>query len=70
MPEKVKAVVKSLGLRKRGSVVYQPVMPPIVGAIAKVKELVRVEVTKDALTKEQQRELRKSPPGFTIEKRI
>ncbi|AMD20293.1 HDL451Wp [Eremothecium sinecaudum] len=70
MPKKTRSIVKSLGLGKRGSIVYQPVSEPIVGAIAKVKELVTVEVTEKALTKEEQRELRKSEPGFILEKRI
>ncbi|CAI5027933.1 CGH_1_HP_G0099230.mRNA.1.CDS.1 [Saccharomyces cerevisiae] len=37
--------------------------------LAKVKELVKVEVTEHELTPSQQRELRKSNPGFIVEKR-
>lgn len=69
-PKKTRAVVKSLGLGKRGSVVYQPASPSIAGAVARVKELVSVELSDIALTKEEQRELRKSNPGFTVEKRV
>ncbi|CAR21945.1 54S ribosomal protein L33, mitochondrial [Lachancea thermotolerans] len=70
LPKATKSVVSSLGLGKTGSVVYRQVTPSIAGSIAKVKEVVRVEVTEHALTKEQQRELRKSNPGFTVEKRV
>ncbi|AET39652.1 mitochondrial 54S ribosomal protein uL30m Ecym_4624 [Eremothecium cymbalariae DBVPG len=70
MPAKTRAVVKSLGLGKRGSVVYHSVSPTVAGAIAKVKELVNVEVTDKALSKEEQRQLRTSNPGYTVEKRL
>ncbi|CAI1656072.1 hypothetical protein SEUBUCD646_0M04240 [Saccharomyces eubayanus] len=69
MPHTTKSVVKSLGLGKRGSIVYKTVNPAIAGSLAKVKELVTVEVTEHKLTPHQQRELRKSNPGFVVEKR-
>lgn len=68
-PQKTRAMVKGLGLGKRGSVVYQPATPSIAGAVAKIKELVTVELSDKSLNKAQQRELRKSNPGFTVEKR-
>ncbi|AAS53821.1 AFR450Cp [Eremothecium gossypii ATCC 10895] len=70
LPDKVKGVVHSLGLGKRGTTVYRKVSPGSAGSIAKIKELVKVEVTEHALTKEEQRMLRKSNPGFTVEKRV
>ncbi|AQZ10432.1 MRPL33 (YMR286W) [Zygosaccharomyces parabailii] len=70
VPHTTRSVVKSLGLSKRGSVVYRQVTPQCAGSLAKCKELVSVEVTEHALTGEQQRELRKSNPGFTVEKRM
>lgn len=70
VPHSIRNVVKTLGLGKRGSIVYRRATPQIAGSLAKVKELVNVEVTQNALTKEQQRELRKSNPGFTVEKRV
>lgn len=69
VPHTTRSIVKSLGLGKTGSVVYQRVTPACAGALAKIKELVKVEVTEKKLSKMQQRELRKSNPGFTVEKR-
>ncbi|SCU86650.1 LAFA_0E02190g1_1 [Lachancea sp. 'fantastica'] len=70
LPQATKNIAASLGLGKTGSVVYRKVSPSIAGSIAKIKEVVSVEVTEQALTPEQQRELRKSNPGFTVEKRV
>ncbi|SCV01958.1 LANO_0F14400g1_1 [Lachancea nothofagi CBS 11611] len=70
LPKASKSIASSLGLGKTGSVVYRRASPTIAGSIAKIKEVVTVEVTEHALTKEQQRELRKSNPGFTVEKRV
>lgn len=67
MPKTTRSIVKSIGLGKRGSTVYQPALPSIAGSIAKIKELVSVEVTEKPLSKAEQRELRKSNPGFTVE---
>lgn len=70
LPKATKSIVKSLGLGKRGSTVYRRVTPSIAGSVTKVKELVDLEVTEKALSKEEQRELRKSNPGFVVEKRL
>ncbi|SCU97198.1 LADA_0H05028g1_1 [Lachancea dasiensis] len=70
LPKSSKSVASSLGLGKTGSVVYREASPSIAGSIAKIKEVLNVEVTEHALSKEQQRELRKSNPGFTVEKRV
>ncbi|CAI4035753.1 hypothetical protein SMKI_13G4050 [Saccharomyces mikatae IFO 1815] len=69
VPHTTKSIVKSLGLGKRGSIVYKRVNPAIAGSLAKVKELVTVKVTKHELTPSQQRVLRMSNPGFVVEKR-
>ncbi|CCE64540.1 hypothetical protein TPHA_0I00330 [Tetrapisispora phaffii CBS 4417] len=68
-PPYIKNVVKAIGLGKRGSVVYREATPAMAGTLAMVKEIVKVEVTENQLSKEQQRELRKSNPGFTVQKR-
>ena len=69
MPKATRGIVKALGFGKRGSVIYRRVTPQVTGSLLKVKELVQVEVTPHALNKQQQRELRKTDPGFTVEKR-
>lgn len=69
-PKATRAIVKTLGLGKRGSTVYRRVTPAIAGSILKVKELVDVELSETMLTKEQQRNLRKPNPGFEVEKRV
>ncbi|SCW03281.1 LAFE_0G06986g1_1 [Lachancea fermentati] len=70
LPVTTKNIISSLGLGKRGSVVYLRASPAVAGSIAKVKELVKVDITKEALSKEEQRQLRKSNPGFVVEKRV
>ncbi|KAL3228540.1 Large ribosomal subunit protein uL30m [Nakaseomyces bracarensis] len=67
-PHTTRSIVKSIGLGKRGSTVYRQVSPSMAGSLAKIKELISVEVTKSKLTKHQQRELRKTNPGFIVEK--
>ncbi|CCD24841.1 mitochondrial 54S ribosomal protein uL30m NDAI_0E00250 [Naumovozyma dairenensis CBS 421] len=69
LPKQTRTIVKTIGLGKRGSIVYRRVTPAMAGSLAKVKELIDVEITEKALNKMEQRELRKSNPGFTIEKR-
>ncbi|SCU99838.1 LAMI_0G01178g1_1 [Lachancea mirantina] len=70
LPKSLKAVISSLGLGKTGSTVYRRVTPSVAGSIAKVKQIVKVDVSEHALNKEQQRQLRKSNPGFVVEKRV
>lgn len=69
MPKATRAIVKTLGFGKRGSVIYRRVTPSITGSLLRVKELVQVEVAPRALSKQEQRDLRKTNPGFTVEKR-
>ncbi|QLG72216.1 hypothetical protein HG535_0C05700 [Zygotorulaspora mrakii] len=70
VPKSSRSIVKSLGLGKRGSVIYRRATPACAGSLVKIKELVSVEVTEKALSKEEQRNQRKSNPGFTVEKRV
>lgn len=70
VPKKTRIIIKTLGFGKRGSVIYRRVTPSITGSLLKVKELVNVELTKIKLTKTQQHRLRRSNPGFEVEKRI
>lgn len=69
-PHTTRTIVKSLGLGKRGSTVYRKVSPAMAGSLAKIKELISVDVTKHKLTRQQQRDLRKTNPGFTVEKPV
>ena len=49
--------------------VYHPVTPDIAGQIMKVKELVQVKEVEEKLSAEEQKEARKSDPGYIIESR-
>lgn len=49
--------------------VYHPVTPDVAGQIMKVKELVSVREVEQRITKIEQKELRKSDPGYIIESR-
>ncbi|KAH3675002.1 hypothetical protein WICPIJ_009388 [Wickerhamomyces pijperi] len=68
LPQAIKDTVSKLGLGKTGSVSYREVSPISAGMILKVKELVEVKVVDQALSKSQERALRKSDPGFVVEK--
>ena len=50
--------------------VYHPVCSDIAGQIMKVKELVAVSEVEQALTKVEQKALRKPDPGYYVEKSI
>jgi ribosomal protein L30 len=68
LPKAIKETVAKLGLGKTGSVAYQRVNPMSAGMILKVKDLVDVKLVDQALSKAQERDLRKTDPGFTVEK--
>jgi ribosomal protein L30 len=70
LPARSTGVLRALGLRKRMSVVYQPVSMHIAGMIMKVKELVDVQEVDRALTKEEVKESRRPDPGFWVESRM
>lgn len=69
LPAIYKENLVKLGLLRRGQTVYHDITPQQAGMIAKVKELVKVELVSEKLTKEQMRNQRRSDPGFTVEKR-
>lgn len=69
LPERIRKTFTALGLTKRGKIVYQPVTEGIAGQVAKVKELVKVELVDEKLSIAEERKLRSPPPGYTIEKR-
>ncbi|GMM36753.1 mitochondrial 54S ribosomal protein YmL33 [Saccharomycopsis crataegensis] len=66
LPLVYKETLRTLGLKKRGSVAYQKVSPAAAGMIAKVKELVKLELVEESKTKTQERQERKSKPGFSV----
>jgi large subunit ribosomal protein L30 len=69
LPARSSGVLRALGLRKRMSVVYQPVSMHIAGMILKVKELVDVQEVDRALTRAEVKESRRPDPGFWVESR-
>lgn len=69
LPARKNGVLAALGLKKRMQTVYHPVSQDIAGMIVKVKELVEVETTDVAKTKEQMREERRPPRGYFVESR-
>lgn len=66
LPSAYKENLKALGLKKRGLVSYQKVSPVAAGMIAKVKELILLEVVENARTKAEERETRKGNPGYVV----
>jgi ribosomal protein L30 len=70
MTKRQNAILASLGLRKRMSIVYHPVRGDIAGKIMKVKELLAVSECEKPETK-QEVHLRKKPAsGFVVEGRV
>lgn len=70
LPKNRVKIIDSLGFRRRNSVVFHPVNEGTAGAILKLKELVKVEVVDKPISKPEMRELRKSNPGFEVEKKV
>ncbi|KAH3664226.1 hypothetical protein OGAPHI_004577 [Ogataea philodendri] len=68
LPKQKKDTLLKLGLRKRHQTVYHKICPQQAGMIAVVKELVKVELSDEKLSKEELHQQRKSNPGFTIER--
>ncbi|ODV90837.1 hypothetical protein CANCADRAFT_26006 [Tortispora caseinolytica NRRL Y-17796] len=66
LPDKYYAVLRSLGLGKRGSIVYHNINPAISGQVFKVKELVKVDTVKDRKTRQEIKQDRKPDPGFEV----
>ena len=66
--DKIKGTLKALGIHRRFQTVYFPHSPEVAGKILKVKELVEVENVPRhlVLTKQEQRQQRKSPRGYKV----
>lgn len=69
LPKLYKETLQTLGLRRRNQTVYHKITPQQAGQIARVKELVKVELSPVYKDKVQMREERKSDPGFIVTKR-
>lgn len=68
MPKSIRETYESLGLNRRGSIVYQKVSPGAAGQILKIKELVNVQLVDKVLTPEEERALRRTRPGYSVVK--
>jgi large subunit ribosomal protein L30 len=66
--DKIKGTLKALGIHRRFQTVYFPHSPEVAGKILKVKELVEVENVPShlVLTKQEQRQQRKTPRGYKV----
>ncbi|PVV03912.1 hypothetical protein BB560_001593 [Smittium megazygosporum] len=65
LPPKTRKNAASLGLKKRGQIVFRPVTTTIAGSIFRIKELVELEITDNTYL-----ESRSPAPGYTIVKRF
>jgi len=70
LPEKKRGVLAALGLHKRMRTVFHPISSDTAGQIMKVKELLAVSTTEEAMSRRQMHEKRRPPPGFVVEKKI
>jgi large subunit ribosomal protein L30 len=68
LPRRLRETYYTLGLKRRGSVIYQRVSPGAAGQLMKIKELVNVQLVERALTSKQEKGLRKTKPGYIVEK--
>lgn len=69
LPRLYKDTLETLGLRRRHQTVYHKITPQQAGQIARVKELVKVELSPVYKDKAQMRAERKPLPGFVVVKR-
>lgn len=69
LPHLFKDTLHALGLRRRHQTVYHAITPQQAGQIARVKELVKVELAPEYKDKLQMRNERKSIPGFVVIKK-
>lgn len=67
LPKKLRNTALAMGLTKRGNVVYQKVNASNAGQILTLKELVDVQVVDQALSREEERLLRRNPKGYSVE---
>ncbi|GMM48931.1 mitochondrial 54S ribosomal protein YmL33 [Pichia kluyveri] len=66
LPSLYKETLHALGLRRRHQTVYHKITPQQAGQIARVKELVKVELSPVYKDKADMRAERKSDPGFVV----
>lgn len=66
LPKTIGDTCRSLGLVKRGRVVYQKVTPPVAGQVVKIKELVKVDVVDSLASKRLELSSRKSEKGYEV----
>lgn len=66
LPKLYKETLATLGLHRRNQTVYHKITPQQAGQIARVKELVKVELSPVYKDKVQMRQERKSDPGFVV----
>ncbi len=67
LPKRTRDVLASLGLHRRGQLVFQAVNAQSAGMIMKVKELVKVEEVDRPLTKREVQDERRPDKGFWLE---
>lgn len=67
LPKKLRNTAMSMGLKRRGNVIYQKVNAANAGQILTLKELLEVQVVDKALTREEERLLSRKPPGYSVE---
>lgn len=67
LPKKLRETAFALGLKRRGSIVYCQVNQANSGQILTLKELLEVQIVDKPLTKEDERLLKRRPPGFVLE---
>lgn len=68
MPPTVRKNIEILGLKKRFDISYQKVSSSTAHRLAKVKELVEIELVDEPKTREQLKEERRPNPGFVLVK--
>lgn len=66
LPRKMRETAFAMGLKRRGNVVYQRVNAANAGQILTLKELVQVDLVDKALTREEERLLRRKPKGYEV----
>lgn len=65
---KIRSNLEALGLKKRNHVVFQRVSPQTAHKLARVKELVKIELVDRPKTREELSQERKYEPGYTLVK--
>ena len=67
LPKTYMRTLEALGLTKRMRTVYLDINPKNAGQLFKVKELVKVETTPNALSRQEERNLRRPDKGYVVE---